>query len=104
MASKKVAMMMMMMMTIVMVMILAERSIAFDLCGLTNTELNECKPSVTKENPTTPTQLCCDALHHADFTCLCGYKTSPWVASFGIDPELAIGLPVKCGQANAPTC
>ncbi|VVB15415.1 unnamed protein product [Arabis nemorensis] len=99
MASKKMAMMVM------MVAILVERSVVgIDLCGMTETELNECKPAVSKESPTAPSQLCCNALQHADFNCLCGYKTSPWLGSFGIDPALAVELPTKCGLANVPTC
>lgn len=102
MASKKMAMIVMM---VVMAAILVERSVvAIDLCGLTEAELNECKPAVIKGSTTTPSQLCCNALQHADFNCLCGYKTSPWLASFGIDPALAVGLPTKCGLANPPTC
>ncbi|XP_006395174.2 putative lipid-transfer protein DIR1 [Eutrema salsugineum] len=101
MASKKASFMVMI---VVVMAISMESSVAIDLCGMTETELNECKPAVTKESPTSPSQLCCDALKHADLNCLCGYKHSPWLGSFGIDPELAVGLPTICGLANAPTC
>ncbi|KFK31324.1 hypothetical protein AALP_AA6G097600 [Arabis alpina] len=100
MASKKMGMMM-----VVMAAIVVGRSVvAIELCGMSEAELNECKPAVNKESPTTPSQLCCNALEHADFNCLCGYKTSPWLGSFGIDPTLAVGLPTKCGLPNPPTC
>ncbi|CAH8362100.1 unnamed protein product [Eruca vesicaria subsp. sativa] len=102
MASKKVVMMVMMM--VVVMATLAERSVAIDLCGMTREELDECKPAVSKENPTEPSTLCCDALKHADYSCLCGYKNSPWLGSFGIDPALAAELPSKCNIDNAPTC
>ncbi|KAG7533384.1 Bifunctional inhibitor/plant lipid transfer protein/seed storage helical domain [Arabidopsis thaliana x Arabidopsis arenosa] len=103
MASKKVTIAMIVMIVVVMAM-LVDRSVAIDLCGMTQDELNECKPAVSKENPTSPSQPCCTALQHADFTCLCGYKNSPWLGSFGVDPELASSLPKQCGLANAPTC
>ncbi|CAE6228539.1 unnamed protein product [Arabidopsis arenosa] len=103
MASKKVTMAMIVMIVVVMAM-LVDKSVAIDLCGMTQDELNECKPAVSKENPRSPTEPCCTALQHADFTCLCGYKNSPWLGSFGVDPELASGLPKQCGLANAPTC
>ncbi|CAN6858268.1 unnamed protein product [Brassica oleracea] len=103
MASKKVGVMVMMMVVVVMAT-LAERSVAIDLCGMTQSELNECKPAVSKENPTNPSTLCCDYLKHADFSCLCGYRNSPWLGSFGIDPALALGLPSKCDMPNAPAC
>ncbi|XP_010482097.1 PREDICTED: putative lipid-transfer protein DIR1 [Camelina sativa] len=103
MASKKAATAIIVMMVMIMAM-LVDRSVAIDLCGMTQDELNECKPAVTKGNPTSPSQLCCTALQHADFACLCGYKNSPWLGSFGVDPELASGLPKECGIPNAPTC
>ncbi|KAL0792542.1 hypothetical protein Bca101_063919 [Brassica carinata] len=104
MASKKVGVMEMMMMIVVVMAILAERSVAIDICGMTQSELNECKPAVSKENPTNPSAPCCDALKHANYSCLCGYKNSPLLGSFGIDPALAAGLPSKCNMPNAPTC
>lgn len=101
MASKKIAILVMM---IVVVAMFVDRSVAIDLCGMSEAELNECRPAVSKENPTSPSEICCNALQHADFSCLCGYKNSPWLGSFGVDPKLASGLPKECGLANAPTC
>ncbi|KAJ0245486.1 putative lipid-transfer protein DIR1 [Hirschfeldia incana] len=101
MASKKVGLMVMI---VVVMAILAERSVAIDICGMTQSELNECKPAVSKENPTDPSTLCCDYLKHADYSCLCGYKNSPLLGYYGIDPALAAGLPSKCKMPNAPTC
>ncbi|CAA7058914.1 unnamed protein product [Microthlaspi erraticum] len=102
MVSKKAALMVVM---VVAMAIVAERSVdAIDLCGMTQTDMDECKPAVTKDSPTNPSKLCCNALEHADFNCLCGYKHSPWLGTLGVDPDLALGLPTKCGVANAPTC
>ncbi|KAG7605363.1 putative lipid-transfer protein DIR1 [Arabidopsis thaliana] len=101
MTSKKVAIMVIVM---VMASLVVERSVAIDLCGMTQAELNECLPAVSKNNPTSPSLLCCNALKHADYTCLCGYKNSPWLGSFGVDPKLASSLPKECDLTNAPAC
>ncbi|KAK4782040.1 hypothetical protein SAY86_016142 [Trapa natans] len=74
------------------------------LCKMNEDGLLACKPSVTKPNPADPTAACCKALSSADLTCLCSYKNSMVLPALGIDPDLAMGLPVKCGLPVPAGC
>ncbi|OVA08685.1 Bifunctional inhibitor/plant lipid transfer protein/seed storage helical domain [Macleaya cordata] len=75
------------------------------LCNMTQDDLVTCKPAVTKSNPPVdPSMACCTALSKADFTCLCSYKNSMVLPSFGIDPDLAMQLPVKCKLSSSTKC
>ncbi|TXG72907.1 hypothetical protein EZV62_001486 [Acer yangbiense] len=75
-----------------------------NICNISVSDLMKCKPAVTPPNPTQPTADCCSALSHADLHCLCGYKNSKLLPSFGIDPNLAIQLPRKCNLPHPPNC
>lgn len=74
------------------------------MCGMTTDGLMACRPSVAGENPAPPSATCCTALSSADMQCLCKYKKSKMLASFGIDPNLAMQLPAKCNLAQAFPC
>ncbi|GAB4830327.1 hypothetical protein Ancab_019965 [Ancistrocladus abbreviatus] len=72
------------------------------VCGVGVSGLMTCKPAVTEPNPAPPTEECCAAISKADLKCLCQFKTSPLLPSLGIDPQLALDLPVKCGLPHPP--
>lgn len=74
------------------------------MCGMTTDGLMACRPSVSGANPLPPSATCCTALSGADMQCLCKYKKSNMLASFGIDPSLAMQLPAKCNLAQASPC
>lgn len=86
------------------ILALLEGSRALDLCNMSQDGLTACKPSVTQPNPTDPTSDCCKALSGADLTCLCSYKNSALLPALGIDPGLAMGLPVKCNLTPPSEC
>ncbi|KAJ4818900.1 Bifunctional inhibitor/lipid-transfer protein/seed storage 2S albumin superfamily protein [Rhynchospora pubera] len=73
-----------------------------EICNMTEQELEACKPSVSGSDPTPPSTECCDGLKKADLTCLCSYKNSAFLPALGIDPDLTMQLPAKCGM-TAPT-
>ncbi|CAL5065989.1 unnamed protein product [Urochloa decumbens] len=76
------------------------------VCGMSNEQFMSCQPAAAKttDPPAPPTKACCDALGGADLGCLCGYKSSPWMNLYNIDPERAMELPAKCGLATPPNC
>ncbi|KAK6259699.1 hypothetical protein SCA6_014173 [Theobroma cacao] len=80
---------------LIMVALMFEGSRAMTLCDIDDKGLADCKPSVTQPNPVDPSPDCCEALKGADLACLCSYKNSMWLPSFGIDPMLALSLPPK---------
>ncbi|CAN6447697.1 unnamed protein product [Victoria cruziana] len=67
---------------------------------MTEDGLLACKPSVTANGdcpPPGPSATCCTAIAAADLLCLCSYRNSMILPSLGIDPDLAMQLPGKCG-------
>ena len=76
---------------------------AVDICDMTEDGLMACKPAVTNPDPAEPSPECCKAISGADLKCLCSYRDSSVLPSFGIDPVLAVALPVKC-NLPAPPC
>ncbi|XAR58781.1 hypothetical protein NMG60_11014316 [Bertholletia excelsa] len=78
---------------------------AVKICGVSEDGLMACQPAVTKgPKPAEPSEQCCQALSAADLKCLCGYKNSPVLPSLGIDPDLALALPAKCGLTPPSNC
>ncbi|KAL4389373.1 hypothetical protein HN51_010262 [Arachis hypogaea] len=75
-------------------------------CKMPISGLNDCKPSVSNNvaNPVDPSfnSPCCKAVRGADLDCLCGYKDSPYLRVYGIDPTKAMLLPIKC-KAKDPS-
>ncbi|XP_031481540.1 putative lipid-transfer protein DIR1 [Nymphaea colorata] len=70
------------------------------LCNMTEDGLLACKPSVTANGcqpPAAPSAACCAAIAAADLPCLCSYRNSMILPALGIDPDLAMQLPGKCG-------
>ncbi|KAF8655100.1 hypothetical protein HU200_061231 [Digitaria exilis] len=76
------------------------------VCNMSNEQFMSCQPAAAKttEPPAAPTQACCDALGGADLDCLCGYKDSPWMSIYNIDPKRAMELPAKCGLRTPDNC
>jgi hypothetical protein len=76
------------------------------VCDMSNEQFMSCQPAAAKttDPPAAPSQACCDALAGADLKCLCGYKNSPWMSVYNIDPQRAMELPAKCGLATPPNC
>ncbi|KAK3415172.1 hypothetical protein EUGRSUZ_H00727 [Eucalyptus grandis] len=83
---------------------LAGGSEAITLCKMSDDQLTACKPAVTKPDPAEPTKECCEGLSGADLSCLCSYKNSAILPALGIDPDLAMGLPAKCGLTPPANC
>lgn len=75
-------------------------------CRMTKEGLKACKPSVTgKANAVDPPSSgCCSAISNADLQCLCHYKDSGWLSFYGVDPDQAMGLPVKCKLVDSFHC
>ncbi|KAJ7961670.1 Protease inhibitor/seed storage/lipid transfer protein family protein [Quillaja saponaria] len=88
----------------VVMVALFEISKGYELCNIDENGLKACKPSVTEPNPVDPNVECCQALSGADLTCLCSYKNSMLLPTFGIDPNLAMGLPSKCNMTTPANC
>ncbi|KAI5665422.1 hypothetical protein M9H77_15275 [Catharanthus roseus] len=81
-----------------------DSSSAQTFCNMSGQELMACKPSVTPPNPPKPSAECCSGLKHADMQCLCSYKNSNLLSSFGIDPNLAMKLPQMCKFPHPVPC
>ncbi|KAJ7978392.1 Protease inhibitor/seed storage/lipid transfer protein family protein [Quillaja saponaria] len=69
---------------------------SFSVCRMTKEGFKACMPSVSGQNPSSPSKECCSALSNADIQCLCFFKGSRMLAAYGIDPDLALQLPAKC--------
>ncbi|KAG9137332.1 hypothetical protein Leryth_026635 [Lithospermum erythrorhizon] len=82
-----------------------KKSNAQSICNISAFGLMACRPAVTPPNPAPPSNTCCSALAHADISCLCSFRNSALLPTLGIDPRLALLLPVMCNLASAPpTC
>lgn len=89
---------------VVAMLVFSEGSRALTFCKMSDDGLTACKPSVTKPNPVNPSTNCCKALSTADLGCLCSYKNSPVLPTLGINSDLAMGLPAKCGITPPANC
>ncbi|KAG8388865.1 hypothetical protein BUALT_Bualt02G0169500 [Buddleja alternifolia] len=89
---------------VVVMLVVLDGAKAVTLCNVTEDGLTACRPSVTQPNPVAPSPECCDAVSGADFKCLCSYKNSFMLPSFGIDPDLALALPAKCNLPSPSEC
>ncbi|KAK9138579.1 hypothetical protein Sjap_009173 [Stephania japonica] len=57
-----------------------------------------CLPAVKKQpNPPAPTAACCAQVKAGDLDCICSIKGSTELPAFGVDPNLALQIPEKCG-------
>ncbi|GAB2234630.1 hypothetical protein Droror1_Dr00003887 [Drosera rotundifolia] len=63
---------------------------------------NSCRPAATWGRPSPPTPACCRAISKLDLKCLCEFKYSPFLPSFGLDPPLTLAIPAKCGLRKPP--
>ncbi|CAA3001428.1 putative lipid-transfer protein DIR1 [Olea europaea var. sylvestris] len=89
---------------VVVILVVLGGAKAVSFCNMTEEGLEACRPSVTQPNPVEPSSECCDALSNADLKCLCSYRNSIVLPSLGIDPDLALGLPVKCNLNPPAEC
>src|ERR1044072_6915304 len=98
-ASKKVVIMGMLLLAIAL---LANGQ---SLCHMSKEGLKSCLPFVSGDNAAAdPTPACCSAIAKADLQCLCRYKDSGLLAFYGVDPDEAMDLPVKCKLMNSFHC
>ncbi|KAI6693815.1 hypothetical protein NL676_021525 [Syzygium grande] len=74
------------------------------ICNAPYSGLIACEPAVMPPDPPPPTGVCCDALSHADMKCLCQFDNSTLLHSLGIDPKLALQLPMKCKLPHPAPC
>ncbi|GMH30971.1 hypothetical protein Nepgr_032814 [Nepenthes gracilis] len=72
------------------------------ICGVDVDELVTCRPAATRPSPAPPSPQCCKAIAKADLKCLCEFKASPFLPTFGLDPPLVLAIPAKCGLPNPP--
>lgn len=96
--------MVVLMLLMVSVSLKVETSTALELCDMDDEGITACKPSVMKPEPVAPSEECCKAVKGANLTCLCSYRTSPWLPALGIDPDLALELPSKCNLTLPADC
>jgi len=77
---------------------------ALNFCGVSLPDAAKCKPATTPPPPPTPepTAECCAVVAKADFKCICRFKHL--MPPLGIDPDLALQLPVKCKLNQTPPC
>ncbi|GAB2234245.1 hypothetical protein Droror1_Dr00003489 [Drosera rotundifolia] len=74
-----------------------------DFCGVDRDNfLNACRPAATRGRTAPPSPVCCNAISKVNLSCLCTYKTSPFLPTFGLDPTLTLAIPVKCGLQKPP--
>ncbi|XP_061354940.1 putative lipid-transfer protein DIR1 [Gastrolobium bilobum] len=74
-------------------------------CHMSKEGFKACMPSVSGENPVDPpTSACCSAIAKADLKCLCRYKDSGLLTFYGVDPNEAMQLPVKCKLVDSFSC
>lgn len=84
---------------------LAAAAAAESHCKMTEQGMIACLPSMSAgKTPARPSPKCCAALAKADLPCLCKYKDSPALPQLGINPKLAVQLPVKCKLSWHPAC
>ncbi|KAG6471940.1 putative lipid-transfer protein DIR1 [Zingiber officinale] len=82
-----------------------ELAAAESSCKMTEQGMIACLPSMADgKSPAAPSPKCCAALAKADLPCLCKYKDSPALRQLGINPKLAVQLPVKCKLSSHPAC
>ncbi|KAL3517882.1 hypothetical protein ACH5RR_020471 [Cinchona calisaya] len=104
--TKEMVMKVVVVVVMVALIIFPKGSNAMTLCNMNEKGLMACKPSVTPPppDPVDPSSDCCDALKAADLKCLCSYRNSSMLPSIGIDPALALALPLKCNLTLPPDC
>ncbi|XP_041989363.1 putative lipid-transfer protein DIR1 [Salvia splendens] len=76
------------------------------ICGVTRSELMECKPAVATgtATPPKPTAACCGSLKHANLTCFCSFKNNAYLPLFGINATRAMQLPTTCDATQTASC
>ncbi|XP_020218093.1 putative lipid-transfer protein DIR1 [Cajanus cajan] len=73
-------------------------------CHMPKDGLKACLPSVSGDNPVDPSTACCSAIAKADLQCFCRYKDSGLLSFYGVDPNKAMELPVKCKVVDSFHC
>ncbi|KAK4783870.1 hypothetical protein SAY86_018238 [Trapa natans] len=77
---------------------------AQSVCNVPYSGLFACLPAARPPNPPPPTAACCNTVRRANLGCLCSYMKSKALSNYGVDPNLAIQIPTKCGIPNAGHC
>ncbi|KAL5548519.1 hypothetical protein UlMin_003750 [Ulmus minor] len=83
-------------------MLVSTKTSAVVLCDVDSNNLPECRPAVSGNSPSPPSEKCCAIVHQANLPCLCNYKSV--LPAFGIDPVQAMELPKKCGLKTPREC
>ncbi|KAJ1382985.1 Bifunctional inhibitor/plant lipid transfer protein/seed storage helical domain [Sesbania bispinosa] len=74
-------------------------------CHMSKEGLKACLPCVSGENAVDPpSSACCSAIAKADLQCFCRYKDSGLLSFYGVDPNQAMELPVKCKVVDSFHC
>ncbi|TKY67532.1 putative lipid-transfer protein DIR1 [Spatholobus suberectus] len=76
----------------------------YSFCHMPKDGLKACLPSVSGDNPVDPSTACCSAIAKADLQCFCRYKDSGLLPIYGVDPNEAMQLPVKCKVVDSFHC
>lgn len=88
---------------LLMVAAIGANAARFSDCGISVEDLMSCKSAMAGPVANVPIQgRCCLALKAANLACLCSF--SNYMPAFGIDPDRAMQLPVKCGIADSFRC
>uniref|UniRef100_A0A7N0VMU7 Bifunctional inhibitor/plant lipid transfer protein/seed storage helical domain-containing protein n=1 Tax=Kalanchoe fedtschenkoi TaxID=63787 RepID=A0A7N0VMU7_KALFE len=87
---------------VLVVMAIASEAGDTKICNIVPSRLSLCRPAVSGKSPQPPTRRCCRLLRAADLKCLCDYKEM--LPAVGINPELAMALPEKCGLTLPVGC
>ncbi|PKU80582.1 putative lipid-transfer protein DIR1 [Dendrobium catenatum] len=94
--------------TATIMLVAAEAADSWKICNMNKDGLTACQPAISGSSAQKPvpdpSETCCAALSHADLNCLCGYKNSGLLQYFGINPDLAMQLPVKCNVPAPVKC
>ncbi|KAK4784508.1 hypothetical protein SAY86_018876 [Trapa natans] len=77
---------------------------ASTICNVPLTGLYACMPAVRSPYPPPPTVVCCNALLHVDYGCLCSYRDSWIIRSGVVNFNLALQVPGKCGLPFVGHC
>ncbi|KAK7312360.1 hypothetical protein VNO77_36153 [Canavalia gladiata] len=79
---------------------------AQSFCRMPKEGLKACLPSCVngENNVDPPSSACCTAISKADLKCLCQYRDSGFLTFYGVDPDKAMQLPVKCKIMDSFHC
>ncbi|KAL4185291.1 hypothetical protein AMTRI_Chr10g5160 [Amborella trichopoda] len=88
----------------IVVLVIVEFGNGMEICGMDSGELQQCLPAIRGPSPSAPNPGCCSTIRKADLLCLCSYRDSFLLPTFGVDPKLAMALPRECHLIPPPQC